>query len=90
MRIQPITNYSTVRNYKVKTSKKEEPINQPNFKGIKGFLTGGAIGSGLTAAGVTLIAGTAALPVFLGYIAVNGAIAAVSGHLIQNDSKKEK
>lgn len=88
MKIQPITTYSINKNCKPKTyTKKEEPITQPSFKGIKGFLTGGAIGAGLTASGVTLIAGVGALPIFLGYIALNGAIGAVSGHLAQNQYK---
>ena len=66
------------------------PENQPTFKGIKGLLKGGAIGAGATAAGVTLLAGVAALPLFLGYVAVNGAIAAATGHLIESQNKDNK
>ena len=66
------------------------PENQPTFKGIKGILKGGAIGAGVTAAGVTLVAGVAALPLFLGYVAVNGVIAATTGHLIESQNKDNK
>ena len=83
MRIQPIASNYMVNHCNVKR-KQDEPVNQPNFKGLKGFLTGGAIGSGLTAGGIALIAGTTVLPAFLGYIIVNGTLSAVSGHLIQN------
>jgi len=90
MQIQPIKPYSTKFNQKARVSKADEPINQPNFKGIKGTLIGGSLGAGLTAAGVALIAGTIALPVFAGYIAVNGAISALSGHLAEKKYSKDK
>lgn len=84
MQIQPITSYSLNKSYKQRTLRaSEKPNTEPSFKGVKGFLTGGAIGAGVTAAGVALIAGTVALPVFAGYIAVNGAISALVGHLAQ-------
>ena len=65
-----------------------QPENQPNFKGIKGLFKGIAVGAGVTAGGVAAIAGVAALPVFLTYIAVNGAIAGAAGHLIEGQNKK--
>lgn len=89
MQIQPITAYSSNKYYTKKIHKSEEPDIQPNFKGLKGFLAGGAVGAGLTAAGVILTAGAGALPMFMGYIALNGGISAVSGHLIQNQNKNK-
>ena len=80
MQIQPISIYST-------DCRKNIVSNQTNFKGIKGFLKGGAIGAGATAAGVTLIAGAAALPLFLGYIALNGVITGATGHIIESKNK---
>ena len=95
MQIQPITTYRFNTNYKVKTLNHSEKsadkvTQQPNFKGIKGFFKGGAVGAGATAAGVALIAGAAALPLFAAYIALNGAIAATAGHLIENQNRDKK
>ena len=88
MKIQPITVYHTNSIYGKKSIRKtEEPIEQPNFKGLKGILKGVTVGAGATAAGVAAIAGVAALPLFLSYIAVNGAIAGACGHLIENQNK---
>lgn len=89
MQIQPIKPYMVNNNCKPRCEKWDVSYKEPNFRGFKGFLTGGAIGSGLTAAGVALIAGTAALPAFLGYIVINGALAAYSGHMIQNEVNKK-
>jgi len=94
MQIQPITAYrlSGVNTGK-KIRKAEEPVNQPenqpSFKGIKGLLKGAAAGAGITAGGVALIAGAAAVPVFLSYIVINGAISAGIGHMIEDQYKKE-
>ena len=88
MRIQPIT-VRTSQYYNRTKKVNAEPEKQPNFKGIKGFLKGGTVGAGITAAGVALIAGVAALPVFASYIVINGALAAASGHLIENQNKKD-
>ena len=91
MQIQPITAFRINTNYKSKNFKKyDEPQIQPNFKGINGFLKGGAVGAGITAAGVTLVAGIAALPLFLGYIAINGAIAGATGHLIEKQNSDKE
>ena len=94
MQIQPITSYRFNANQKLRTVKvsaepTEPQSNQPNFKGLKGLLKGAATGAGVTAGGVALIAGVAALPIFLGYIAVNGAIAAAAGHFIEQQNKKD-
>ena len=93
MKIQPITTYRankiyTNRNIRKADEPVNQPENQPNFKGIKGLMKGVAAGAGLTAGGVALIAGVAALPVFLSYIVVNGAIAGAAGHMIESQNKK--
>ena len=93
MKIQPLTTYHSSNIYLNKHIRKaDEPVNQPesqpSFKGMKGVLKGFATGAGITAGGVALIAGVAALPVFLTFIAVNGVIAGAAGHLIEGDSKK--
>ena len=84
MQIQPITFYSTNRN-QTSGLRLKSAQSQPNFKGIKGILTGGAVGAGATAVGVALTAGLAAIPLFIGYVAVNGVVSAAAGHLIQNN-----
>ena len=94
MQIQPITAYRLSGIYTNKNIRKEEePVNQsenqPSFKGIKGILKGAAVGAGITAGGVALIAGAAAVPIFLSYIAINGAISAGIGHMIEDQHKKE-
>ena len=94
MQIQPISAYRFNTNHQLRTVKvKEEPVgtqsDQPSFKGLKGFLKGGTVGAGATAAGVTLIAGAAAIPLFAAYIVLNGAIAATAGHFIENQNKKD-
>lgn len=94
MKIQPITMYRsnnvyTNRNVRRVDEPVSQPINQPSFKGFKGLLKGIAVGAGVTAAGVAMIAGAAALPLFASYIAVNGAIAGATGHLIESQNKDE-
>ena len=90
MQIQPISISLPNSNLRLKKQKQNnEPLLQPNFKGLKGMLTGGAVGAGLTAGGVAIIAGAAALPLFVGYIAVNGAVSALTGHFIENKNKKD-
>ena len=90
MRIQPITNYRSNVYSNKNVKRADEPVNQPNFQGMKGLLKGVVVGAGSTAAGVAMIAGAAALPVFLSYIAVNGAIAGFCGHMIENRNKENK
>ena len=94
MKIQPIATYRSNSIYANRIMRKaEEPVNkpenQPAFKGLKGVLKGIAVGAGVTAGGVAAIAGLAALPVFLSYIAVNGAIAGAAGHFIEGENKKD-
>jgi hypothetical protein len=90
MQIQPITTHSQYAPYYRLKSEKSLGLqsNQPNFKGVKGLIKGAATGAGITAAGVALIAGPVAVPLFAGYIAVNGAIAALAGHFIENQNDK--
>lgn len=93
MQIQPITAYRSANVYKKQITRKTDepqPDNQPNFKGIKGLLKGVSAGAGVTAGGVALIAGVAAVPLFLSYIAVNGIIAGAAGHMIEKHSKENK
>ena len=95
MKIQPITTYRANNFYANKNVRKaDEPVNQPenqpNFKGIKGLFKGIAVGAGVTAGGVALIAGVTAIPVFLTYIAANSVIAGATGHMIENRNKTDK
>ncbi len=93
MKIQPITAYRQSNIYTKQVRRKTDepqPENQPNFKGIKGLLKGVSVGAGVTAGGVALIAGAAAVPLFLSYIAVNGLIAGACGHMIEDQNKESK
>ena len=91
MKIQPIScSPTTVKNYIRKNEKPDTEITQPSFKGKKGTLWGTAAGGGLTALGVTAVAGPAALPIFATYVAINGILGAVAGHLVEKKLKEDK
>lgn len=84
MRIQPITSYCTRTASASKIlQSKQEPNNQPNFKGVKGFIKGGAAGAGITAFGVAFIAGLGAVPAFIPYVVLNGILGACSGGMLE-------
>lgn len=83
MKVNAINNY----NYNQRFNRNNAA--QTNFRGVKGALIGGALGGGTTAAGVAALTGPIGLSVFAGYIAVNGLIGALAGHLAQSESKNK-
>ena len=90
MYIQPINNVNLARtNHLRKLSQNPEPVEQPNFKGFKGFMKGTAVGAGLTAGGVALVGGLALVPIFVPYIVINGILGGASGHMIEGEAKKK-
>ena len=89
MHIQPITSYRMNASCLNRTKSKNTPINQPNFKGIKGFVKGGAAGGGIVAFCVAFFAGIGAVPTFMPYIILNGILGACTGHTLEKKFKEE-
>lgn len=86
MQVQPINCCPTPRKYNSQNAFKK----QPNFQGLKGTLLGTGIGGGATALGVAAIVGTAALPLFAGYLVVNSILGACAGHATEKFFKDNK